>query len=82
MKERYLPINQTSTPLVHALYSVSKNILATSSTIVGPTPLELPRPNTMSARRTGWHEKTQGMEAVIVLAMWRAQVTMSRQDWR
>ena len=61
MKEKYRPINQTSPPttsLLHVLYSASKNILATFSTIVGPVALELPRPNTTSARRMEWHEQT------------------------
>ena len=69
MKEKYRPINHISTSLLHALYSVSKNILATSSTIVGPTALELPRPNTTSARRTGWaraNNKNPPYNATIV----------------
>ena len=60
MKVKYRSINQTSAPttlLLHALYSVSKNILTIPLTIVRPMALALPGPNTTSARCTGWHEQ-------------------------
>ena len=48
----------------HALYSASKKRLATSSTIVGPTALELPRPT--HRRRSRMNEKPKSKRSTDV----------------